>query len=151
METTLRNLGLRVQLGHKRGVICPGVLARTPAEQEQAKVDTFCIVDDPAIHEVAVDFCSCGTAPPRQIQLLRARLYPSTTIRPRSAATFRVLRAFHMLSFESKCSAYEYYNALARNTNNSGSFQPRVRPYHFICVKEKFDAVDRIVTASFCG
>ncbi|KAJ7800951.1 hypothetical protein B0H13DRAFT_1932428 [Mycena leptocephala] len=28
-------------------------------------------------------------------------------------------------SFESKCSAYEFYNALARETDNTGSFQPR--------------------------
>ncbi|KAJ7099018.1 hypothetical protein C8R44DRAFT_593419, partial [Mycena epipterygia] len=130
--TTLRALGLRVQLGHERGVICPRVLARTPEEEEQAKLDSFCVVDHIAIHEVALDFCKCGTAAPPQIQLLRARLYPSTTIRPSSAATFRVLRKFHMLSFESKCSAYEFYNALARDTNNTGSFQSRDRYSQFL-------------------
>ncbi|KAJ7448387.1 hypothetical protein FB451DRAFT_1533078 [Mycena latifolia] len=124
--TTLKSLGLRVQLVHTRGEICPGVIARTPEEAAAADSDSFCIVDNNAIHEVAVDFCTCGTAPARTVQLLRARLYPATSLRPRSAATFRVLRKFHMLSFESKCSAYEFYNALARNTNNTGNFQPRM-------------------------
>ncbi|KAJ7024119.1 hypothetical protein C8F04DRAFT_1192750 [Mycena alexandri] len=124
-RNTLRHLGLRIQLGHKRGVTCPGVLARTPAEWEKSKEDSFCIVDDKVIHEVALDFCTCGTAAPRAVQLLRAQLYPATTVRPSSAATFRVLRRFHKLSFEAKCSAYEFYNALARETNNTGNFQPR--------------------------
>ncbi|KAJ7075020.1 hypothetical protein B0H15DRAFT_792356, partial [Mycena belliarum] len=128
----LRALGLRMQLGHRRGEICPGVLARTPEEVEAAETDSFCIVDTEMIHEVSLDFCTCGTAPSRTVQLLRARLYPATTLRPRSAATFRVLRKFHMMSFESKCSAYEFYNALARKTNNTGTFQPRNRYSEFL-------------------
>ncbi|KAJ7761424.1 hypothetical protein B0H16DRAFT_1312223 [Mycena metata] len=131
-RNTLRHLGLRIQLGHKRGVTCPGVIARTPAEWEKVKEDSFCIVDDKVIHEVALDFCTCGTAAPRAVQLLRARLYPATTVRPSSAATFRVLRRFHKLSFEAKCSAYEFYNALARETNNTGNFQPRDRYSEFL-------------------
>ncbi|KAJ7906944.1 hypothetical protein B0H13DRAFT_2233541 [Mycena leptocephala] len=125
VDVSLRELGLRVQLRHKRGEICPGTLARTPDEVAKAKKDSFCIVDTNGIHEVALDFCTCGSAPPPTIQLLRARLYPATTLRPSTAASFHVLRKFHMLSFESKCSAYEFYNALGRETNNTGNFQPR--------------------------
>lgn len=100
------------------------------AEDEGAKMpETFCVVASNAIHEVMVDFCTCGTAALPSVQLLRARLYPATTTRPRSAATFDVLNHFHKMSFESKCSAYEFYNALARQTNNTGSFQPRVRTF----------------------
>lgn len=87
---------------------------------------TFCVVDDKVVHEVGLDFCTCGMAADRAVQLLRARLFPSTTTRPSSAATFRVLHRFHKLSFEAKCSAYEFYNALARETNNTGNFQPQV-------------------------
>ncbi|KAJ7434289.1 hypothetical protein FB451DRAFT_1468738 [Mycena latifolia] len=130
--TTLKSLGLRVQLVHTRGEICPGVVARTLEEVAAADLDSFCIVDNNAIHEVAVDFCTCGMVPPRTVQLLQVRLYPATSLRPRSAATFRVLRKFHMLSFESKCSAYEFYNALARNTNNTGNFQPQNRYSEFL-------------------
>ncbi|KAJ7032307.1 hypothetical protein C8F04DRAFT_1262054 [Mycena alexandri] len=131
-RNTLRNLGLRIQLGHKRRETCPGVFARTPEQWNKIKEDSFCIVDDKVVHEVALDFCTCGTAAPRAVQLLRSRLYPATTVRPSSAATFRVLRRFHKLSFEAKCSAYEFYNALARETNNTGNFQPRDRYSEFL-------------------
>ncbi|KAJ7024514.1 hypothetical protein C8F04DRAFT_1270212 [Mycena alexandri] len=132
VENTLENLGLRVQLGHKRGEVCPGTVARTEEDWKKARKETFCIVDDKVIHEVGLDFCTCGKARPRATQLLRAKLYPTTTSRPSSAATFRVLRRFHKLSFESKCSAYEFYNALARETNNTGNFQPRNRYSEFL-------------------
>ncbi|KAJ6585954.1 hypothetical protein B0H19DRAFT_1250699 [Mycena capillaripes] len=131
-DSSLKTLGLRIQLGHKRGEPCPGTLARTPEETAKAQADSFCIVDINAIHEVALDFCTCGKALPHTIQLLHARLYPATTVRPSSAASFWVLRKFHKLSFESKCSAYEFYNALARETNNTGNFQPRNRYREFL-------------------
>ncbi|KAF7341809.1 CxC2 domain-containing protein [Mycena sanguinolenta] len=131
-DNTLRNLGLRVQLGHKRGERCPGTLARTAEELENREKNSFCVVDSNAIHEVALDFCTCGKAQSPATQLLRVRLYPATTLRPSSAATFRVLRQFHKQSFESKCSAYEFYNALARQTNNTGNFQPRDRYREFL-------------------
>jgi hypothetical protein len=126
VRTDLRSLGLRIQLGHKRGEVCPGTFARTEREQAAAEEESFCVVDSNCIHEIGIDFCTCGAEMSRADQLLRARLYPATTTRPRSAATFRVLRKFHKLSFESKCSAYEFYNCLARETNNTGNFQPRV-------------------------
>jgi hypothetical protein len=88
--------------------------------------DDFCIVDSNGVHEVALDFCSCSRAEDHDIQLLRARLYPATTTNPATAATFRVLRDFHLLSLEAKSSAHHFYNKLARQTNNNGVFQPRV-------------------------
>ncbi|KAK6984260.1 hypothetical protein R3P38DRAFT_3375115 [Favolaschia claudopus] len=85
----------------------------------------FCIVDSNGVHEVGLDFCSCASAEDHDIQLVRARLYPATTTNPATAATFRVLRDFHLLSLEAKCSANYFYNKLARHTNNNGVFQPR--------------------------
>ncbi|KAJ6449875.1 hypothetical protein C8R45DRAFT_1057259 [Mycena sanguinolenta] len=129
-DDTLRNLGLRIQLGHKRGEPCPGTVARTP--EERANLDkSFCVVESNAIHEVALDFCTCGKAQLPATQLLRAHLYPATTLRPSSAATLCMLRQFHMQSFESKCSAYEFYNAITRQMNNTGNFQPRDRYREF--------------------
>ncbi|KAF7377333.1 CxC2 domain-containing protein [Mycena sanguinolenta] len=121
-RNTLRSLGLRIQLGHLRGEACPGTLARGAEETSKT---SFCIVHTNGIHEVALDFCTCGKAQSHTVQLLRAHMYPATTLRPSSAASFGVLRKFHMHSFKSKCSAYEFYNALARETNNSGNFQRR--------------------------
>ncbi|KAJ7818926.1 hypothetical protein B0H13DRAFT_2132258 [Mycena leptocephala] len=55
--------------------------------------DDFVIVDNSGVHEVGLDFCGC-------------------------AATFAVLRRFQLLSFESKCGAYEFYQSLARESDN---------------------------------
>ncbi|KAJ7457415.1 hypothetical protein FB451DRAFT_1341923 [Mycena latifolia] len=137
-RTDLRTLGLRVQLGHKHSEICPGTAARTNAEKEAAKLDSFCVVDSNSIHEVGIDFCTCGGETSRVNQLLRTGLYPATTTRLRSAATFHVLWKFHKLSFKSKCSAYKFYNALARETNNTGSFQPQDRYSAFLCMMQEW-------------
>jgi hypothetical protein len=120
--------------------MCPGTLSKRArataaaagAGVEEGDTDTrssrddFCIVASNGIHEVGLDFCTCGLAEDHDIQLLRARLYPATITNPTSAATFDVLHAFHLLSLEAKCSAHHFYNSLVRRTNNNGVFQPRV-------------------------
>ncbi|KAJ7242248.1 hypothetical protein C8J57DRAFT_1557922 [Mycena rebaudengoi] len=120
---TLRELGLRMQLGH-----WAGYEHRCPVP-EPVRNDVFVLIDDHGIHEVSLDFCGCGSGVSHNVQLLRAGLYPATTTSPRTAATFSVLRRFHLLSFESKCSSYEFYHSLARETDNGGVKPPRNR-YH---------------------
>ncbi|KAG2050816.1 hypothetical protein BDR06DRAFT_983821 [Suillus hirtellus] len=44
----------------------------------------------------------------------------STTTDPQTATTFSVLRLYHLLSFKSKVSAYEFYHSLARCSDNTG-------------------------------
>jgi hypothetical protein len=100
---TLKSLGLRIQLGHLNGVC----ILRQPAFNND-----FVVIDIDGIHEVAVDYCGCQQSLPKTGQLLRARLFPSTVIDPKMAATFHVLNMFQMLSFTSKISAYEFYQAL---------------------------------------
>ncbi|KAJ7256755.1 hypothetical protein C8J57DRAFT_1650145 [Mycena rebaudengoi] len=103
---TLRELEVRLQLGHWHEAQnqCP--------VPERPHNDSFVIIDDHGVHEVFVDFCGCGRGGSHVQQLLRARLFPATTTRPATAATFSVLRRFHLLSFESKCSIMtrEYRN-----------------------------------------
>ncbi|KAJ7159042.1 hypothetical protein C8R43DRAFT_882221, partial [Mycena crocata] len=111
-KKTLKQLGLRIQLGHwHRDRRCP--------VPERAPGDDFVIVDDHGVHKVALDFCGCGGGSQSQ-QLLRAGLMPATSQFPRTASTFSVLRRFGLLTFESKCSAYEFYHSLARETDNTG-------------------------------
>ncbi|KAJ7099168.1 hypothetical protein C8R44DRAFT_747853 [Mycena epipterygia] len=130
--TNLKSLGRRIQLKHGRNGTFPGTLVKQAAEEAAAalpgyvpKRDDFCVVDSNGIHEVGLDFCSCALRQTHDVQLLRARLYPATTTNPTTAAMFRVLRQFHLLSLEAKCSAHHFYNSLARLTNNNGMFQPR--------------------------
>ncbi|KAJ7229225.1 hypothetical protein C8J57DRAFT_1534542 [Mycena rebaudengoi] len=120
---TLCDLGLRIQLGHWDG------REHRCAVPTKSREDIFVIVDDHGVHEVSLDFCGCGRGGSHTRQLLRAGLYPATTTNPRTAATFSVLRRFHLLSFESKCSSYEFYHSLAREKDNTGLQPPRNR-YH---------------------
>ncbi|KAG2125960.1 hypothetical protein DEU56DRAFT_872983 [Suillus clintonianus] len=115
--TTLKTLGARFQLGHPIGVQCINLI---PAFN-----DDFVILDCNGIHEVGLDFCACQSAQPHIIQLLCGHLFPATTSDPKSAATFRVLEYFQMLSFESKGSAWEFYNTVVRLTENIGTHVPK--------------------------
>ncbi|KAJ7811500.1 hypothetical protein B0H13DRAFT_1666787 [Mycena leptocephala] len=110
----LKDLGLRIQLGHWDDVnrSCP---VPTPASD-----DDFVIIDIHGVHDVGLDYCGCGRARHPTIQLLRAQLWPATTTNPKTAATFAVLRQYQLVSFESKCSTLEFYQSLARQTDNLG-------------------------------
>jgi hypothetical protein len=114
----LKALGLRIQLGHLTG---------TCSLPQRAFNDDFVIIDADGVHEVAIDYCGCQQSLPKTVQLLRSKLFPSTVIDPKTAATFRVLEGFQMLTFTSKISAYEFYQALARRTDNTGTCTPPVR------------------------
>jgi hypothetical protein len=118
---SLKSLGLRIQLGHSLGDPCPN-----PA---MAAGDDFVVVNSHTIDEVGLDYCNCSRSKPRPIQLLRMRLYPATGTNPRSAVTFAALDRFNLMSLESKCSAYEFYNSVARETDNTGLEPSRVRSH----------------------
>ncbi len=115
-KTTLTSLGLIIQLGHRLGQKCilPVV------------IKSFIVIDVDGIHTVQMGFCNCTQSIERHVQLLRSRLWPATTIYPQTAATFRVLHLFQVLSFMSKVSAYEFYHTLARLSDNTGLNTPPV-------------------------
>ncbi|KAG1806398.1 uncharacterized protein HD556DRAFT_1428520 [Suillus plorans] len=110
--TSLKYLGLHVQLGHSPGEQC--------LNAKSASGDGFVVVDVHGIHEIGLDYCGCEKAQIHYIQLLCARWFPATSLEPQTAATFALLEMFHLLSFESKVSAYEFYHSLARRSDNMG-------------------------------
>ncbi|KAF9462998.1 hypothetical protein BDZ94DRAFT_1259836 [Collybia nuda] len=110
-KTSLKALGLRIQLGHRSGESC--------SNPKTAFANDFVIVHINGIHNVSVDFCDCETAQLPFIQLLRYRWFPATVGNPKSAATFLVLKHFHILTFESKASCFEFYHTLTRLTDNT--------------------------------
>ncbi|KIM77247.1 hypothetical protein PILCRDRAFT_56005, partial [Piloderma croceum F 1598] len=112
-STTLKEIGLHIQLGHRAGDHC--------SNPRNAAGDDFVVVDSNGIHKVGLDYCGCEKACDQVTQLLRARLYPATTTAPKSAATFNTLEFFHLLSFESKASVFEFYYTLMRKTDNTGT------------------------------
>ena len=109
-RTDLSQLGVRIQLGHSLGEKCPN--------PKRTFNDDFTVIDTTGIHRISVDYCDCERKCHLPIQLMRARLFPATVINPKTAATYRVLEQFHLLRTQSKVSAYEFYNALARCTDN---------------------------------
>ncbi|KAF8066948.1 hypothetical protein FPV67DRAFT_1670412 [Lyophyllum atratum] len=116
VKRTLKDLGLRVQLGHPPGERC--ILPK------QSRDDDFTVIDTSGIHAVGLDFCNCERAQLHTTQLLRYRLYPATSRFPRSATTFRALEAFELLAGVSKVSSFEYYKSLARLSDDTGADTP---------------------------
>lgn len=109
---SLKQIGLRVQLGHPLGDPC--------VNPKSAPGDAFTVIDINGIHEVGLDFCECHQMEDHTRQLLQARWYPATVSSPQTAATFNVLESFQLLTFESKASVFEYLNSLSRRTDNTG-------------------------------
>lgn len=122
-KTSLKALGLRVQLGHAFNDICMNPICSTNND--------FIILHSNGIHEVGLDFCGCGKGNQLQtIQLLRERLFPATVTNPKTAATIEVLNLFSILSYESKMSAFQFYHLLSRLTDNTGVHTPKVSRSH---------------------
>ncbi|KAG1832385.1 hypothetical protein EV424DRAFT_1469546 [Suillus variegatus] len=132
MATSLKKLGLRIQLGHTIGKSC--ILPRKSFN------DNFLLIDTNGIHEMAVDFCACETSQTHTKQLLRMGWFPLTTVDPRTAAAFRLLHHYHILSFESKASAYEFYHSLVRISDNDHyeSFMCMVREWRHLKLLKHF-------------
>ncbi|KAG6914351.1 hypothetical protein DXG01_000902 [Tephrocybe rancida] len=112
-RTTLKQLGLFIQLGHTDGSLCSSY------DQEEG----FVILHVNGLHLVDIRFCGCSRIEHRYIQVLRSRLFPATTIYPKSAATFELLRTFQVMSFMTKISVFEFYQTLVRLTDNGGTEQ----------------------------
>ena len=121
-DTTLQQLGLKIQLGHE-GEPCPFPCADTVA---------FTVVDTSGIHTVNVSFCDCVGAPHRRVQLLRISWMPASIDHPKSAFTFDVLDTFHLLTLQGKTSAYDYYYSLAHKSDNTGLQNLKVTIYLYL-------------------
>ncbi|KIK79977.1 hypothetical protein PAXRUDRAFT_159869 [Paxillus rubicundulus Ve08.2h10] len=115
---TLKDCRLHIQLGHHIGEKC---CRPCPIVREE-----FIILHSNGLHVVSLDFCGYKTAETPSSQLLRMRFFPASSDKPRTATTFNLLEAFHVLSLESKVSAYEFYNALSCHSDNTGLAPPKV-------------------------
>jgi hypothetical protein len=115
-RSSLRDLGLRVTLGHAPGRFCP-------TKEEGHK--NFVVIDRNGIHNVNVDFCRCSDVPHRN-QLLRIGWWPATPLEPQTCATMSVLRHFHQLNLQGKTTGYSFYRTLEHETDNTGLNSPPV-------------------------
>ncbi|TFK59339.1 hypothetical protein BDN72DRAFT_873055 [Pluteus cervinus] len=138
-HSSLKALGLRFQLGHPIGETCPKPI--TPYN------DDFVVIHTNGVHEVGVNFCKCFNAPERFVQLLRYGWFPATTHQPRTAASLAVLKRFQIHSFESKCSAFEFYQALARLGDNTGIRPVRDRYRAFLVMVREYRHIKMVKRA----
>ncbi|KAJ7715761.1 hypothetical protein B0H16DRAFT_1667046 [Mycena metata] len=124
--TSLKVLGLRVQLGHPPRQQCSG--------RHQLHED-FVILHTNGIHHVNVDACACPenrlAAGSPEEQLLRAGWFPATDDRPRTCATFELLDFFWMTTHQAKTTMYDFYNVLEKITDNTG-VKPPYRYHAFL-------------------
>ncbi|KAJ7150418.1 hypothetical protein C8R46DRAFT_1043775 [Mycena filopes] len=132
VKTTVSALGHRIQLGHPPHERC--------AAPEAASKD-FVVLHTNGIHEdVQVDFCGCDKAleaGSHEIQILRAGWFPSTHVRPQTAATFAQLEKYHLDSLQSKMSMYDAYGVMEKMTNNTG-IKPADRYHEWIRMCREF-------------
>ncbi|KAJ7739793.1 hypothetical protein DFH07DRAFT_778617 [Mycena maculata] len=129
---TLKSMGLRVQLGHSPFKKCSAPIA---AHQE------FMVINWNGLHEVAVDYCGCSNAHragSRHQQLLRLSWYPSTHAEPQTAATFRVLELFHILTLQGKVTTYDFYSGLEKMTDNTGMVKLKDRYKSFMRIMREW-------------
>ncbi|KAJ3816542.1 hypothetical protein F5880DRAFT_1626477 [Lentinula raphanica] len=102
---SLRDIGVTIQLGHQLGQLCinPRV------------VRDFTVIHTNGIHTVDLSYCE------RYQQILWRRWFPATHLEPRTAATYRILDMFHILtSLQGKVTTYDFYAGLEKLTDNTG-------------------------------
>ncbi|KAG1766251.1 hypothetical protein EDD22DRAFT_978501 [Suillus occidentalis] len=90
---------------------------------QQAFNDNFTIIHTNGIHEVRLDYCG---------------------------STFRILEQYHLLSFESKASGYEFYHAIARLTDNTGLHPHKDRYEAFLWMVREWRHL-KMLKRSGCG
>ncbi|KAK7054294.1 hypothetical protein VNI00_003487 [Paramarasmius palmivorus] len=127
-RTTLKDLGLVIQLGHDDGTSC-GLrdMARTG----------FVVVDLDYIQEVSVAYCNCrleSVAGQKWQQLMRRELYPGSIEDPYTAFTFRVLNLFHSLTLKGKITLYDFYYSIELRSNVGGTLD----------VKDRYESFRRV-------
>ncbi|KAI0245298.1 hypothetical protein BJV78DRAFT_1277455 [Lactifluus subvellereus] len=123
---TLQSLGLCVQLGHG-GAPCP---------LPSAGPKTFCVFDTTGVHHISVNFCDCqmNGIIHQCTQLLRARWFPATFNRPKTAFTFDCLDTFHELTLQGKTPLYDFYHTVLHKTDNLELNKTVYRYPEFHCV-----------------
>ncbi|KAJ7075035.1 hypothetical protein B0H15DRAFT_792355 [Mycena belliarum] len=101
----------RIQLGHMPGTYCP--------KARFAHKD-FVIIDTLGIRTVKLNFCGCDSRISNRQQLMRACLWPATSVDPQTCATFNAIRLFEVQNCLGKISSYDFIRSLELLSNNDG-------------------------------
>jgi hypothetical protein len=66
-------------------------------------------------------YCECSTSLDHRVQLLRSRLWPASPIMPQAAATFDLLRLFHVADHRAHVNITDFYAALELLSDGAGT------------------------------
>lgn len=125
-QTTLKDLGLRIQLGHHSSERC---------EISQSGPSDFTVIASNGIHVVNVLFCACPGALSRRDQLLEFGWWPATEQNPQLAFTMEVLRKSHIINLEARTPLTELYRSYVNMTYGTGIVKTSVRfTFHYCCL-----------------
>ncbi|KAJ6631803.1 hypothetical protein B0H10DRAFT_1771926, partial [Mycena sp. CBHHK59/15] len=132
VQSSLKKLGLRVQLGHPVHDRCP---EPHPANGE------FIVLHKNGIHDVAVDLCDCENAQQAgapEIQLLRAGWFLATDDKPKTCTTIDMLDDFLIQTLQSTVTMYDYHAALEKLTDNATGDKPPDRYHAFLRMAREY-------------
>ncbi|KAL0563734.1 hypothetical protein V5O48_018330 [Marasmius crinis-equi] len=99
----LKDIGLRFQAGHRPNIRCP-----CPVISNQ----DFVVLNWNGIHSITLDFCGCELAISHHLQLMERGWWPSSYKDPRSAATFTLLRNFHITNLQCQTPPTDFIKVL---------------------------------------
>ncbi|RDX40788.1 hypothetical protein OH76DRAFT_1365678 [Lentinus brumalis] len=139
--TSLKELGMVIQLGHPDGSKCANPV---PAPGD------FCAIDVNGHHSLSLNYCGCekaGEAGTPYEQLLRRDYFPSTLTDPHTVYTTRLLEHYHIQSLQGKMSMYDYYASLERMTDNTGTIKLQDRYKSFMRVVAQWRFLKRLKRA----
>ncbi|KAF8868784.1 hypothetical protein BD779DRAFT_1480813 [Infundibulicybe gibba] len=100
---SLCKIGMRYQLGHPPGEVCPFAI---PGHAD------FVVIASNGIHLIKINFCGCAQAPAKHNQLLE--------IEPQTVATTDLLRMFHIVNLQARTPPTDFYLALEQMTDGYG-------------------------------
>ncbi|KAE9384818.1 hypothetical protein BT96DRAFT_841681, partial [Gymnopus androsaceus JB14] len=109
----LKAIGVIIQLGHNAGSNCAN----------PRWCEDFTVIHTNGIHSVRLGYCDCSNsllAGEWRQQLMRRRWFPATHLDPRTAATYQVLKTFHVMTLQGKVTTYDFYAGLEKLTDNTG-------------------------------
>ncbi|KAF7352102.1 CxC2 domain-containing protein [Mycena venus] len=107
----------------------------------------FVIIDTLGIRVVKLNFCGCDTKIEHRQQLMRACLWPATSIDPQTCSTFNAIRLFEVQNCLGKISAYDFVRSLELLSNNDGLSPPPDRRRAFRAIVRQYRMMEMLKRA----
>ncbi|KAJ8090814.1 hypothetical protein PM082_024727 [Marasmius tenuissimus] len=138
--STLKDVGLRFQLGHKAGERCA---LPQPGHKD------FVVLSWNGIHNVNLDFCGCDTID-RHLQLMEIGWWPASYKEPQTAATFQLLRNYHITNLQSQTAPTDFNAVLEQITCGTGLTKLPDREAQFLLILREWRNIKMLKRCGRC-